>query len=256
MSFPFLQTVNSIKDPNIINIGKKLLVSSRVIVPKRIKSGILINLPEYRMYIFDKDELRDVLPLAIGLKTWRTPTGEFRIKNKIRNPVWYMPKEMANKLSISREIIPAGPLNPLGDMWIGLDIPHIGIHSTNQPMSIGKPLSHGCMRLYPWHAKKFFSKVQINTYGEIIYEPVKIALAEDMIYLEVHEDVYNFYQDLGYIINKKIKILNLEKKVDYSKINQAVEKKQGIPINITKIELILTYLKRGTCHKPEKMNKL
>ena len=90
------------------------------------------------------------------------------------------------------------------------------------------------MRLYPWHAKKFFSKVQINTYGEIIYEPVKIALAEDMIYLEVHEDVYNFYQDLGYIINKKIKILDLEKKVDYSKINQAVEKKQGIPINITK----------------------
>jgi len=42
-----------------------------------------------------------------------------------------------------------------------------------------------------------------------------------MIYLEVHEDVYNFYQDLGYIINKKIKILNLEKKVDYSKISQA-----------------------------------
>jgi len=234
VSFPFLQTVNSIKDPNIINIGKKLLVSSRVIVPKKLKNGILVNLPEYRMYIFDKDELTDVLPLAIGLKTWRTPTGEFRIKNKIRNPVWYMPKEMANKLSIKREIIPAGPLNPLGDMWIGLDIPHIGIHSTNQPMSIGKPLSHGCMRLYPWHAAKFFDLVKVDMQGEIIYEPVKIALSDEKVFLEVHADVYNTHKDLVYIINKKIKALNLEKKVDYSKISQAAEKKQGIPINITK----------------------
>jgi L,D-transpeptidase ErfK/SrfK len=209
------------------------LVSSRVIVPKKLKNGLLVNLPEYRLYVFDQDQLTDILPVAIGLKTWRTPTGQFRIKNKIKNPVWYMPKEMANKLSIKREIIPAGPLNPLGDMWIGLDIPHIGIHSTNQPMSIGRPLSHGCMRLYPWHAKEFFDNVEINTYGEIIYESVKIALSEDKIFLEIHEDVYNFYQDLGYIINKEVEKLNLEKRVDFSLIKQAAQKKQGIPIDIT-----------------------
>ena len=234
VSFPFLQTVNSIKDPNVINIGKKLLVSSRVIVPRKLENGILVNLPEYRMYIFAESKLTDILPIAIGLKTWRTPTGEFRIKNKIKNPVWYMPKEMAGKLSIKREIIPAGPLNPLGDMWIGLDLPHIGIHSTNVPMSIGKPLSHGCMRLYPWHAKKFFGQVEVDTQGEIIYEPVKIALADEEVYLEVHEDVYNYYEDLVYIINKKVKVLNLGKRVDFAKINLTAQKKQGIPVNITK----------------------
>ncbi len=144
-----------------------------------------------------------------------------------------MPKEMANKLSIKREIIPAGPLNPLGDMWIGLSIPHIGIHSTNQPMSIGKPLSHGCMRLYPWHATKFFDTVEVDMEGEIVYEPVKIALSDEEVYLEVHDDVYNFYDNLVYIINKKIEVLDLGKRVDFSKIKKAVGKRQGVPVNIT-----------------------
>lgn len=234
VSFPFLQRANLIKDPNKINVGDKLLVSSRVIVPKKLENGILINLPEYRMYVFEQEKLKYILPVSIGLKTWRTPTGEFRIKNKIKNPVWYMPKDMANKLSIKREIIPAGPLNPLGDMWIGLDIAHIGIHSTNVPMSIGKPLSHGCMRLYPWHAARFFKMVDVGTAGEIIYEPVKIAMAEGRVYLEVHEDVYNYHENLVYIINKKVEKLNLEDKVDFTKIKQVLGKKQGIPINITK----------------------
>ncbi len=145
-----------------------------------------------------------------------------------------MPKEMAEKLSIKREIIPAGPLNPLGDMWVGLSIPHIGIHSTNQPMSIGKPLSHGCMRLYPWHATKFFDTVHVDMPGEIIYEPVKIAVEDEKIYLEVHADVYNIHENLVYIINKELEALNLEKRVDFSKVKSAALKKRGVPVDITK----------------------
>ncbi|NIT12993.1 MAG: L,D-transpeptidase family protein [Candidatus Dadabacteria bacterium] len=234
VSFPFLQKANLIADPNVIVIGKKLLVSSKLIVPKKLENGILINLPEYRLYFFHNNRLKEILPLAIGLETWRTPTGAFKIINKIKDPVWYMPKEMANKLSIKREIIPAGPLNPLGDMWIGLSIPHIGIHSTNQPMSIGKPLSHGCMRLYPWHATELFEKVKVDMNGEIIYEPVKIAVENEKIYLEVHGDVYNIHKNLVYIIKEKIKAQNLEKKVDFSKIKKAAENKRGVPIDITK----------------------
>ena len=237
VSYPFLQSANLIANPNIIGIGKTLLVSSRVIVPKRLVDGILINLPEYRLFHFENGELKDVLPIAIGLETWRTPTGKFHIKNKIKNPVLYMPKDMANKLSIKREIIPAGPLNPLGDMWMGLSIPHIGIHSTNQPMSIGRPLSHGCMRLYPWHATKFFDTVQLDMRGEIIYEPVKIAAADEKIYLEVHKDVYNIHRNLVYIINKNLKALNLEKSVDFSKVREAAAIKRGVPIDITKDKL-------------------
>lgn len=233
-----MQTANLITNPNIISIGKKLLVSSKVIVPKKVENGILVNLPEYRLYYFENNQLIKIFPIAIGLETWRTPTGEFHIKNKIKNPVWYMPKEMAEKMSIKREIIPAGPLNPLGDMWIGLSIPHIGIHSTNVPMSIGRPLSHGCMRLYPWHAAKFFDLVDVDMAGEIIYEPVKIAVLNSEVFLEVHGDVYNTNENLVYIINKQIKALGLEKQVDFSKIKETADKKQGVPVNITKEEIV------------------
>ena len=55
--------------------------------------------------------------------------------------------------------IPAGPTNPVGVAWIGLNRPGIGIHGTNQPLTIGRAGSHGCIRLANWDAIRLVGQI-------------------------------------------------------------------------------------------------
>ena len=48
--------------------------------------------------------------------------------------------------------IPPGPNNPVGILWCGLNKPGIGIHGTNNPETIGRAGSHGCIRTANWDA--------------------------------------------------------------------------------------------------------
>ncbi len=69
----------------------------------------------------------------------RTPTGEFKIMNRLEKPPWYRP---------DGRTIPFGdPENILGTHWLGLDVPRYGIHGTWETNSIGKQSSAGCIRL-------------------------------------------------------------------------------------------------------------
>ena len=67
-----------------------------------------------------------------------TPTGKFRIEEKLENPTWYNP---------DGGVVDADdPGNPLGEFWLGLG-DHIGIHGTIDPDSIGQAVSRGCIHL-------------------------------------------------------------------------------------------------------------
>ncbi len=68
----------------------------------------------------------------------KTPLGEFTVKDKLENPTWYDPD--------GGVVDPDDPENPLGEYWLGLGN-HIGIHGTNDPDSIGKAASRGCIHL-------------------------------------------------------------------------------------------------------------
>lgn len=69
-----------------------------------------------------------------------TPTGEYTIINKQPNPG-----------------------GPYGTMWMGLSRPHYGIHGTNNPSSIGKNVSKGCIRMYNKDVNELASLVPIGT---------------------------------------------------------------------------------------------
>jgi lipoprotein-anchoring transpeptidase ErfK/SrfK len=60
-------------------------------------------------------------------------------------------------------MIPPGPNNPVGDMWIGLDLKGYGIHGTPWPEDIGKTESHGCFRLANWDAVRLAKMLSIGT---------------------------------------------------------------------------------------------
>ncbi|EFM12870.1 ErfK/YbiS/YcfS/YnhG family protein [Paenibacillus curdlanolyticus YK9] len=86
---------------------------------------IIVDLSDRQLYLLDGDIVVNAYPVGIGKMLTRTPTGEFRIINKQENPG-----------------------GPFGVLWMGLSKPHYGIHGTNEPASIGKVVSHGCIRMY------------------------------------------------------------------------------------------------------------
>jgi lipoprotein-anchoring transpeptidase ErfK/SrfK len=58
--------------------------------------------------------------------------------------------------------LPPGPRNPVGILWMGLNKPHVGIHGTNQPETIGRAASHGCIRTANWDAARIKELVSVG----------------------------------------------------------------------------------------------
>jgi len=86
---------------------------------------IIVDLSDRRLYLLDGNRVVREFPVAIGKMVTRTPSGEYTIINKQSNPG-----------------------GPFGAFWMGLSKPHYGIHGTNDPSSIGREVSHGCIRMY------------------------------------------------------------------------------------------------------------
>jgi len=188
---------NGLSNPDRITPGWRLMVETRRIVPAVRERGVVINLPEAMLYYFEQGRL--VFQAGVGLGKpgrWRTPTGTFTIISKERHPTWEVPRSIQQEMEAEGRVVltrvPPGPDNPLGEFWLGLSIPGYGIHGTIAPSSIGQFWSHGCIRLHPDDIRQLFAIVVVGTPGELVYEPVKVAVSAGLVYLEAHPDVYGF----------------------------------------------------------------
>jgi len=211
--------------------GQKLLIPLRRIPPPvSMHDGLVLNLPERGIYLYKNGKIKHFYPVAIGATgKWMSPTGDFKIINKVKNPTW-LPPEWAKE----EKPVPAGPGNPLGDRWMGLSKPGYGIHATNRPVSIGLATSHGCIRMYPELAQALFKQVKVGTPVKIIYEPVKLGYdpKNHRIYMEVYPDVYGKTQGLLKYARKKLAEHNLLGLVNEKTIERIVSQKKGIPEKI------------------------
>jgi L,D-transpeptidase ErfK/SrfK len=176
--------------------GRILRIDNRHIVPQVLDDGILINVPQRILYLFEDGRLSAWYPVALGQPgSWQTPTGSYRVISKERDPTWEVPlsiqQEMRRKGEKVRTKVAPGPANPLGDYWLGLSLTCCGIHGTNAPRSIYRFETHGCIRLAPEDAADLFSRVSIGARVEITYETVLVARDErDRLFVEAHPDVY------------------------------------------------------------------
>jgi lipoprotein-anchoring transpeptidase ErfK/SrfK len=129
----------TIKIPNPFYNDENVLKGT--ISKQKASYYIEVNKSKNSLAIFNNQKLVRTLPVATGKDKNLTPVGTFKIVNKIKDP-WYSPKG-----------IPGGtPKNPLGTRWLGLNVPKTngtkyGIHGTNNPTSIGKYASLGCIRM-------------------------------------------------------------------------------------------------------------
>jgi L,D-transpeptidase ErfK/SrfK len=114
-----------------------------------------------RLYLYEKNKLFRMFPVATGQAIYPTPRGEWHIVVKYRNPWWYPPTQDAWARGLKP--VPPGPNNPLGTRWMGLNAPGVGIHGTDAPTSIGYSASHGCVRMQVPDAEWLFDHVDVGT---------------------------------------------------------------------------------------------
>lgn len=219
-------------DPWIPPVGKKLVIPSQWILPKANKTGIVINVAELRLYYFINGNLAKTYPVGVGDMGWVTPTGNYHIGLKQVDPVWHVPASLREKYGV--KTMPPGPDNPLGKYWMGLGDSHYGIHGTPMPWSIGRPATHGCIRLYDEDIATMYRTVPSGTSVEIIYEPIKFGVLHGKLYTEIHPDIYNRIENLKEHGLELLQKKELTEKVNMFRFEKALERKDGLPVDITK----------------------
>lgn len=126
----------------------------------RLARRIVVSFPDRKLALLEGDRVIKIYDVAVGAPVSPSPSGEFQIVQRLENPSYYKP---------GVEIGP-GANNPLGPRWIGLNIKGFGIHGTNQPNSIGKNASHGCIRLRNSDIQDLFGRVQVGDRVSLVAE--------------------------------------------------------------------------------------
>jgi L,D-transpeptidase ErfK/SrfK len=220
-------------DPFIPEKGTVIRIPSQWIlpdVPNRV--GIVINIPEFRLYYFPPKEPGKVItfPVGVGDEGKNTPVGSYTIVEKIINPPWNVPESIRMEQPELPKVVPPGPDNPMGSHALRLSMRTLLIHGTDRPWGIGTRSSHGCIRLFPEDIVNLYAMVHKGTRVVIVNQPVKVAVRGWKVYMEVHR-----YEDVDYA-GRALRLLadkGLLERVDMLKLDLALEGRLGIPVEVT-----------------------
>jgi lipoprotein-anchoring transpeptidase ErfK/SrfK len=124
------------------------------------KRRIVISIPDRKLALTEDGEVVKIYDIAVGAPKTPSPAGVFTIINRIPNPTWWGPKE----------VVAPGKANPLGTRWMGLSQKGYGIHGTNNHRSIGRNVSHGCIRMRKADVEELFELVSIGDVVEMVVE--------------------------------------------------------------------------------------
>ena len=238
---------NRIDPQKPLRAGQVLRIDTRRIVPRQIDDGIVINIPDRTLYYFRNGEVDRMYSVAVGKpkplsdpekRAWHTPTGTFRIIGKVKDPTWRVPpsiqKEMKEQGKEVKTLVPPGSRNPLGKYALRTSLPGILIHGTNAPESVYGFSSHGCIRVFPEFMEDLFNAVTMDTAGEIVYEPVKMTVADGgQVFLEVHRDIYSRYGSLDEQVKSIAQEHRVEDRIDWKKVRQVLKGMRGVPEDVS-----------------------
>lgn len=190
-----MRLANPDVDPWLPGDGTPVVIPSAYVLPNVAHKGIVINIPEMRIYYFPPEDSEYhgkvfTYPIGIGRQGWSTPLAETKITQKIPHPTWTPPasikKEHAKKGDPLPDVVAAGPNNPLGQYALRLALPAYLIHGTNKPQGIGMRVSHGCIRLFPEDISALFSMASVGTSVNIVSEPYKVGWQGNKLIMEAH----------------------------------------------------------------------
>ena len=124
--------------------------------------SIKIDTKTNMLGVFENEKLIAAYPVTIGSAQTASPIGEWKVRGIAKLPRFRYDKEMLKhgERSGNFYMLPPGPRNPVGVMWIALNKKGIGIHGTDDPGSIGRNASHGCIRLANWDVVRLAPKIK------------------------------------------------------------------------------------------------
>lgn len=192
LGYEELVQANPSVDPWLPGEGTEIVLPTHFVLPKVPRQGIVINLPELRLYYYPDGESGRVIthPISIGRMEWGTPLGRSEIVSKTLNPTWYPPESIRQEHAADNrplpKVVPPGPDNPLGKHALRLSLPGYLIHGTNKPSGLGMRVTHGCIRMFPEDIEALFENVPVGTPVRIVNQPYKIGWTNDGFYLEAH----------------------------------------------------------------------
>lgn len=118
---------------------------------------IVVSIPDRMVALVEDGRVVKTYPAAVGAPATPTPAGTFEVVHRIPHPTWYT----------RSRVVPPGKANPLGTRWIGISRKGYGIHGTNNPRSIGRPASHGCVRMRNADVEDLFERVALGDLVEL-----------------------------------------------------------------------------------------
>jgi lipoprotein-anchoring transpeptidase ErfK/SrfK len=130
----------------------------QVSVAGETKRTIVVSLEDRKLALVVNGQVKKIYPVAVGKPSTPSPVGTFTIERRITNPTYHH----------HGKTVPPGPHNPVGTRWMGLSIQGYGIHGTNEPNSIGKAASHGCIRMAKTDVQELFELVAVGDTVQLV----------------------------------------------------------------------------------------
>lgn len=234
-------------DPFLPDLGQTLIIPTQMLLPNIAREGIVINLPELRLYYYPKGRKEvHVFPVGIGRIGYETPLMVTKIKARIPNPSW-TPTSRHRQEYFKRHresmpaVIPAGPNNPLGKYALQLEHNdgHYLIHGTSKTFGIGMRVSSGCIRLRPQDIEWLYKHTRVGDSVVVLERNIKISIEPDgKKYIEIHSPLSKtIEQPLINLPSTNFSVKSDEfNKEEKGKIKRARKLHNGIPVDISAIK--------------------
>ncbi|WP_293763158.1 L,D-transpeptidase [uncultured Aquitalea sp.] len=203
---------------------------------------LVVNLPQARLFFYQDGKLAKIYPVAVGKMLTQTPTGSYAITGVYRDPSWHVPKsiqdEMKNQGKPVLTVVPPGPDNPLGPVFIRFGEAKLGLgfHGTNAPSSVPGFRSHGCIRMKNPDASALAGVVEKGAAVTIAYQTV--LLNEDAsgdLWLTAYKNHYK--QDDPSFPHLAESLLEWQKTrgqvVEGKRVDAALKARSGKPVCLT-----------------------
>jgi lipoprotein-anchoring transpeptidase ErfK/SrfK len=120
----------------------------------------VVSIPDRKLILLEEDRVVKIYDTAVGAPRTPSPAGSYKIVQALPDPTWYT----------KGRVVPPGKSNPLGPRWLGLNVKGYGIHGTNNPASIGRNASHGCIRMRNRDVEELFEMVSVGDRVDLLAE--------------------------------------------------------------------------------------
>lgn len=219
---------------------RNLKIPTVFLLPPFAHEGIIINLPEMRLYYYPVDsDIVLTYPIGIGKIGKTIPIKNTTVTRKKVNPSW-IPGPDVRRYNEDQgielpKVMGPGPDNPLGPYAIYLNIPSFLIHSTIFPESIGRRASFGCIRMNEKDIKEFFPLVTPGTPVVIVNMPFKAGWNGDKLFFEAHpqleemENEYSISLEDAVSVVQKVLPQHALTIVDWQLIAHLAQHPDGVP---------------------------